>query len=153
MVEDELRHEIARKVDAADLMRLFDYWRTRHRGDLLPARRDIDPMDLAFILGDLVLVDVLSDPRRFRYRLVGANVARRSSQDNTGVMVHEHPDAEFRPTALRFYAGIATAVRPDGERRKMLTSEGLRKYEILGLPLAADGRTVDMILVGLHYDE
>jgi len=151
MVEDERRREISGKVADPDLVRLFDYWRARHRGQLLPGRRDIDPIDLAFILGDMVLLDVLRDPLRFRYRLVGANIVMRSSRDNTGVMVHEHPDLEFRPTALRFYRSIAAGARPDAERRNMITDDQVRRYEILGLPLAADGKTVDMILVGLKY--
>lgn len=150
--EDELRRGVSGKIASPDLLRLFDYWRARHRASLLPGRRDIDPLDLGFILGDLVLVDVLRDPLRLRYRLIGANIVVRNQRDLTGAMLDEHPDTVFRPTALRFYGGIATGGRPDAERRDMLTGDQVRRYEILGLPLAADGRTVDMILVGLSYE-
>jgi len=32
-----------------------------------PARADIDPLDFGYVLGHVMLLDVLRDPLRFRY--------------------------------------------------------------------------------------
>ena len=41
---------------------LYEYWQSRRRGDGLPARGDIDPVDIPALLEHLILVDVLRDP-------------------------------------------------------------------------------------------
>jgi hypothetical protein len=53
------------------LQRLYDYWQERRSPRSMPSRSDIDPVDMRFILGNLLLVDVLAAPLRFRIRLHG----------------------------------------------------------------------------------
>jgi len=48
------------------LGRLYEYWTKRKGSQRLPARRDIDPLDFSYILGSIMLLDVLDDPLRFR---------------------------------------------------------------------------------------
>jgi hypothetical protein len=57
-----------------DLFRLFDYWSDKRRGRSMPAREDIDPLELSWALSRLSLFDF--DPAvGFRYRLAGGEVA------------------------------------------------------------------------------
>jgi hypothetical protein len=64
------------------LRRLADYWLSRRAGRPLPARADIDPLDLSWALPYLYLVDCVTDagpgadggPWRYRYRLAGEQI-------------------------------------------------------------------------------
>ena len=51
----------------------------------MPARDDIDPVTMPIeLLPNIVLVDVLPEARRFRYRVMGTAVARMLGTDWTG---------------------------------------------------------------------
>jgi len=152
-MEQEIRRgsELA-QVAHPDLHRLYAYWRAAHRDGRLPGRRDIDPIELRFILGDLILLEVLHDPLRFRYRLVGSNLTRSLGREMTGRMLDEHPEPTFRRLAAEVYAEVATTAAPLSTRRDAVIDDRLRRYETMVLPLAADGATVDMILVGMRFE-
>jgi hypothetical protein len=149
MDEAALRTLVLSPVTAPELHRLYDDWRARCRDGRLPSVADIDVADLPYLSGNLLLVDVLRAPLRFRYRLVGENLARGMPFDMTGRMVDEHPDAEFRRVVLGAYAQVATTGRPIGVHRDVVMDKRLRRYDALHLPLAADGATVDAILVAI----
>lgn len=138
-------------VTSPELHRLYDYWLERHHGDRLPGRSDVDPLELRFILGNLILVDVLREPLRFRYRLLGSNLTRFSGMELTGKMLDEHPDPTFRRIAIGHYTDVTTTARPFGTRHDMVMDGRRRRYDLLMLPLAADGVTVDVIMVGMWY--
>ena len=74
------------------LQRLYEYWVAK-RGDRgLPARADIDPLDMTFVVGNVILVDVSTGtPPRFRIRLHGTTLAQRVGYELTGKMLDELP--------------------------------------------------------------
>jgi hypothetical protein len=77
------------------LRRLLQYWRSKCVGDRLPARPDIDPVALAFILPNLFIMDVHADEephRRFRFRLFGTELVRIHGRDLTGKTFHDTLD-------------------------------------------------------------
>ncbi|MBL8835797.1 MAG: PAS domain-containing protein [Alphaproteobacteria bacterium] len=152
---DPTRAEIVATVAHPDLHKLYDYWRARGTPGRLPSRRDIDPLDMGFMLGNLILVDVVRDPDgpapRFRYRLVGANLVNMLGIEMTGRMLDDHPDPQFREVAKRVYARVAEDARPTAARRDAVVDGRVRRYEAIHLPLAADGATVDMVLVGMRF--
>ena len=78
-IDPELRFEDPRLHD------FVSYWRSKCRDGRLPARADIDPLELKAFMGDMFMLDVVGDPRRFRYRLVGAKIAARVGRDSTGL--------------------------------------------------------------------
>jgi hypothetical protein len=149
--EDKLRAEVLGPVPIPELHRLYDYWRARCKDGRLPGRAVIDPVDLPFVLGDLLLVDVLRDPLRFRYRLIGTNVVQPPQMDMNRRFVDEHPDAEFRRQALSVYTQVATSGRPLSVRHDAVMDGRVRRHQTLLLPLAADGVTVDMVLGAMRY--
>ncbi|MBX6321162.1 MAG: PAS domain-containing protein [Rhodospirillaceae bacterium] len=57
---------VAKSIEDERLRRLFAYWREKAAGRIGPARRDIDPLDFHYLLGDIALVEVLRNPLRFR---------------------------------------------------------------------------------------
>ena len=139
-------------IDQPRLLCLLDYWLGKRVGDALPGRADIDPLEMTFILGNLLMVDVEREPLRFRYRLVGSNLSQRLHLDLTGRTVDEHPDPTFRRLAIDTYTDIARTGEPRAARRDQLMDGRLRHYQVLLLPLAADGRTVDKVMVGTCFE-
>ena len=73
------------------LRRLADYWLSRRAGRVMPARRDIDPLDIPWALPMVFLVDCVTDAGRgadggrwrYRYRLAGEEVEK-VFRKNTG---------------------------------------------------------------------
>ena len=141
------------QIAEPQLQALYSYWSGKRRGTDWPARQDIRPEEIKPLLPYVMLVDVLGLGHRFRFRLVGTDVA--FGIDPTGKLLHEavpegsyrdHITAQFRrgaagPGALYnqssyTYAGVA----------------GPRGISRLFMPLSSDGRAVDMMLVGQTRD-
>jgi hypothetical protein len=129
--------------------RLYGYWGQRFRGNLLPSRSDIDPVDFPDLLGHLAIIEVLrnGEGTRFRYKLWGTYVTQLYGQDLTGKLVDEAV-LPTRAEAIRaaFQAVVDTAqphfwrVAVPIENREFLSNRRLL------LPLASDGVTVDQML-------
>jgi hypothetical protein len=128
------------------LHRLFAYLEAKRGTREFAARRDIDPLEFSYILGHVVLLDVLYDPLRFRYRLVGTTLAAGTGYDLTGSFVDEHPDVEYRAYVTARYVETVTSRRPTGGVYALLMDRKLRQYQCLRVPLSDDGQTINMII-------
>jgi hypothetical protein len=139
-------------IQAPLLLRLLEDWEKRRRGRTLPARSDFDPLDLKYMMGKLLLVDILREPLRFRFRLIGTELVKRIGVDVTGKMLDDYPDPEFREHMRERYTAAVTTRQPLGSSQTRLVLDGrLRRYEALLLPLASDGETVDMLMIGMVH--
>lgn len=136
---DQIRH--------ADLVRLYDYWALRRNGRSFPARADLDPVEFRFAVGNVTLIDVLEAPLRFRFRLVGSLMAQRLGWDLTGRMVDEVPDSEYRERVVQGFRKVVETRRPNTTLYERTVDGKPRRFEVLRLPLAADGETIDMLLL------
>lgn len=130
---------------------LHAYWRSIHPPDRrLPGRQHFNPLAVTPLLPNIWLLDVIREPLRFRYRLVGTRIVDTLGGERTGQWLHEaHP--EFDPSAPRFshYTQVARSGEPGWRRGKpilMSYVERCAELERIFLPLAADGVTVDVIL-------
>lgn len=135
--------------------RLYDYWLDIHPGgDLLPGRQHFDPAELGgrhpSLLQHLWLVDVEREPLRFRLRLVGSAVYMTSPFARAGHYIDEFIDPASRTETLQASFTRLVETREPGFRRGRprlpSAARNARELSRLSLPLAADGRTVDMIL-------
>ncbi len=150
MVRDSLIVEHERQIDNPLLRRVFAYWQARAAGKgCLPARADIDPVELADLLPGalpaLSLIEVTRDAsggaERLRYRVVGSLHVEIMGRDATGEMI-DLGSAEDDAAS----AAIATG-RPVHAMRRFSPANGRSlSFEALVCPLAADGRHVDMLL-------
>lgn len=133
---------------------LYEYWQDIHPGgDRLPGRQHFDPVDLAArypqLLQHLWLVDVERLPLRFRLRLVGSAVYMTSPFARTGHYVDEFIDPASRAETLQTsFARLVESRLPEFRRGHLRIASHRRARELarLSLPLAGDGRTVDVIL-------
>src|SRR5258708_833583 len=131
---------------------LFAYWASRRAGAQLPARRDLDPADIKRLLPTVSLIDVLAERPRsglvdFRIRLAGTGLYGVYGREITGRRLGE----VYSPSAADYWRGELGRVV--AERRPAvgvhnLAWRGAAHLSMLWLrlPLASDGRTVDMIL-------
>ncbi|WP_119300524.1 PAS domain-containing protein [Dongia deserti] len=144
---------IDRAISDPLLRQIFAYWQAKaaKRG-ALPARADIDPVDLANILPAISLIEVRRDAAnragRLRYRVVGSLHVEIMGRDATGELI-DLSAADDGAAA----AAVATG-RPVHAQRTFNPANGVAlMFETLICPLAADGVTVDMLLcaVAPHY--
>ena len=129
------------------LQRLHQDWESRRRGRQMPARADFDPVDLKYVLGYLSLIDVQRDPLRFRFRIHASNIAGRVGFDLTGKDVDAIADVHYRKLVRAHYIAVVEQRRPVVEfRDRVMTDNVCLHCEVLALPLANDGETVDRIM-------
>ena len=73
------------RLGDTDLIRFYDYWVSLRGDRTMPARTDVEPLHIPpEFLPNLMLIDVLHAPRRYRYRLIGTQVVAASGEDRTG---------------------------------------------------------------------
>ena len=157
----ERLRKVGSEIDPAHIAQptlafLRDYWESKRRGGLLPARRDIDPMEMKDHLGWIMLVDVLPDMVDFRYRLIGTLVAQYFLRDCTGKTVTES-FSRVGPAAVKAIHACYRNVARDRVPLRLFGSAGWLGKEFLDfdnilLPLAQDGVTVNMILGAFTFD-
>ncbi len=141
--------ELRDTIEDDRLRRLLDYWESRRAGRTMPARRDIDPVEIGYALGYILLVEVHHDPLRFRYRLVGTRTPRRHGLDLTGTWVDELPYPQLRAELQANYAVLVARRAPAAIKRDEQLDGNRLRWEVLALPLAADGETVDMLMIAV----
>lgn len=138
------------QLDKPALRQLYAYWDDKRGDRPYPARQDIDPLDLKFILGCLLLLDVEHGARlRFRYRLFGSEIARHQGIDMTGKFTDEHPWREFAAKIHEVYSGLVSTASPCVVRRRQMIGDRFFDHQSLVLPLGH--AAVDMILVGVAF--
>jgi hypothetical protein len=126
---------------------LYLYWLKQADGRPMPARADLDPLDMPkAALKDMGLITVIDGGRDFRYRLVGTNNVARMGIDITGRLAGEVYQGEYRDFLLAIY-------RDAIERKSCILSRG--EFNITGrsslhttrllMPLSANGQDVDMV--------
>ncbi len=131
------------------IYQLHEYWRRKVEAlGRLPARRDIDPLDIPKLLENIWLLDVVGDPNRFRFRLIGGALRRMGLPGKVGNFADEMlPDGSANPVMEDFH-GVVRERRPVWFRGQARVPHATSVFELerLFLPLAADGSTVDMLL-------
>ncbi len=140
---DEIRHP--------NLVRLYRHWDEVRRGRSMPSRADVDPLSLPELLGNLILIDVLREPLRFRYRLIGSRLTERMKRDMTGKFFDDVPEPVYRDRLYDWHGGVVAEKVPRAGVTARRLLDRWEPYEILSLPLSADGTNVDMTLTGLYY--
>lgn len=136
------------------LIEFYDYWRSLRGGRRMPARRDLDPLQMPRgYLPDLMLIEVAGAPRRYRYRLVGTHVVEASGEDRTGRYFDDVAFFTINPAVVRQYDAVADSGQPLHSFEPFTNLQTGDTYEVdrLLLPLAADGEHVDMILVLFQF--
>ncbi|WP_395020705.1 PAS domain-containing protein [Dongia sp.] len=133
----------------ANLRRIYTYWLSKRGGRTMPRRADLDPTEIPpHLLPGITLVDVVADPRRYVYRLVGTKEAEVRGYDPTGKSVGEAFFGENAEDATECYDRVVETRAPVLDPVPFLERRrGYRGAESMFLPLSNDGIAVNMILV------
>ena len=135
-----------------DVQTIVAYWRGKAGARRMPARSDIDPSELKPYLPRISLVDVVSDDRRFVYRLVGTEEVALRGYDPTGKSVGEGYFGPNRELAFQHYGYVVEHRAPFCYRGDFEVPDGaIENEDVVFLPLSEDGETVNMILL-FYYD-
>lgn len=135
---------------------LFDYWRSKLQAGRLPARKDIDPIEIPGLLPWLTLVEVdwSQGSPRFRIRLVGTGVVERLGRDSTGKWFEDVYDADIYNAQMEYYTQVATTGVPSlTQPIPPIREREFIKCRRLVVPLSADGKRVDLIISILIFDD
>ncbi|MBI2253149.1 MAG: PAS domain-containing protein [Proteobacteria bacterium] len=130
-----------------DVRVVLEYWQRKCAGRAMPSRSDIDPSELRNFLPHITLVDVVDDPRRFVYRLIGTAEVELRGYDPTGKAVADAYFATSAEEALKHYEATRTSRTPHYIADPFQAVDRFIGEEDLFLPLSNDGETVNMIMV------
>ncbi len=125
---------------------LLVYWEMKRRGRQMPEAGDLSPVDLGFILPNMLWVEIEHEPRRYRYRRVGAELERIYGSSVEGMYIDEMPGFMYRRIATRAYAEVVDGREPVCRIQSFSMVSWFAKYERLLLPVTAGGDRVDVVL-------
>lgn len=126
---------------------LFAYWSSLRRNGALPSRADLDPARIKRLLPTVSLTSVLRAPRDYRVRLAGTALYGLYGGETTGRRLCE----VYSPSAADYWRReldlVVAGRRPRAGDHNMAW-RGAAHVTLLWmrLPLAANGRDVDVIL-------
>lgn len=142
-------------INDARLRRLYSDWEAWRRGRDFPSRADFTPHDLKYLIGNLSLLDVVYAPLRFRYRIHATRLAQRIGIELTGKWVDQIPNPSHAASARSHFTEVIERRMPIVYRRvhAFVTDNLPHNCEVLALPLARDGCTIDMLISAFIWND
>lgn len=128
--------------------RLYQYWNAARGDRFAPARADFDPVDVPYLLPNLYIYKVLTDPLDYELTLLGTKMVEMMGRDATGQrldqvisglegVAHMRKEYDRVYTTREFvYSEVAAA----------WVGRDYIMYRRLLLPFSDDGKTVNRIL-------
>lgn len=130
-----------------DLVDILAYWSGKRGGRRFPGRGDIDPVEIPRFLPRIMLADVSRDPLDFHYRLVGTGICDIHWFDFTRLTPRELEPPEYGRLVWDDYVAIVGRGEPVAHVVIFESPRKIRYYARIVLPLAADGETIDMLMI------
>ena len=132
---------------APRVRQLRDYWESKQRGRVMPARADIDPSEIKPLLPYLIIADLSADPLRVRFRLAGTKVCEAFGFNVAGCWLEElELSADIGFWRAQYGRLIAAPAPVYGRTTGMRGPVELFRSEWAMFPLSSDGLRVDQCL-------
>jgi hypothetical protein len=137
----------------ATLGAVLRYWEKKRGKRRMPARRDIDPIEMdRRVLPQLMLCEVSAHGNLVRFRLVGTSLARRFGFDPTGQCLGDFAQSQY----FDFLGGLmrrsyAEAAPIYAESAFHWGAKGKLDAQHLLLPLSASGSEAGILLIATAY--
>ena len=131
---------------------LLDYWESKRSDGGLPARADLDPVDLKHLLGWLSLIEVRPSTPRFFIRLLGSSHPPRPFGPRHGHDISAMQPAAFREAIAAQYEMVVARRVPTLHENVLSFGPHRFSYQRIALPLAKDHVTPDMLIVASLFD-
>jgi hypothetical protein len=131
----------------------FRYWESKRHGVEIPARSAFDPLfEIPALVRFMMLKDVRREPLDFRYRLVGTGLRTHMTKDWTGAWMSEVEYQKPPSTIWDYHKQVAETGEPLFIKPNYVgPGKDYLAIESVMLPLAEDGRTVDMIMIFIEF--
>lgn len=133
------------QVTSPLVLEAYGYWQSKRRDGLLPARADIDPLEIPRLLPYVLLSEISLSPFQVRFRLMGTEAAAMNNLDITGKTLNFDIECpEWQRYWTEAYLKTATTGEPVfGIDSYEYRNRAYLRFEWCLLPLANDGRHVD----------
>lgn len=143
----------AAALSAPRLKEAFAYWQSKCAGRIMPARRDLDPVEVPKLLPYMMLYDVLPSPLDFRYRLIGTEARSILARDYTGRRFSEVV-GKGRGSVVWDNCEQVVVTRAAFSRTPpyLGPERDLRRCENLLMPLSENGNVVTMIMQVISFE-
>jgi hypothetical protein len=152
MVEQRFYPDIE-SIKSARVHRLHSYWRSRGAAaGGLPTRAQVDPVDLRSLLPNLFIVEVETDPPRFRYRLVGTAVVEYNQLEFTGRYLGSIGWEEEQALFAQYARVLESRGAVFGYYDWMLRSGAKGRAEYGLFPLVDEGGAIVQVIGVEDYD-
>ncbi|MBI2254037.1 MAG: PAS domain-containing protein [Proteobacteria bacterium] len=133
------------------LASFYAYWDEKRGGRKMPSRTDLDPIEMKRWLPGIIIVDVLENPRRLVYRLVGSRSVALRQADVTGKTIAEGYHGTSLDDVMENYRLVIDEHQIVYDAEQTPSGSGLLKdTETLLLPLSTDGEKVDKVIIYLE---
>lgn len=131
---------------------LLNYWEQKRAGGKMPARADLDPVDLKPLLGWLSLVDVRPTAPRFAFRLLGSAHPVRAGGPRHGQDISKLEPMAYREMVTEQYETTVLRRAPTLHENVLNFGTHRFRYQRIALPLAKDHVTPDMLMIASLLD-
>ncbi|MDA0655231.1 MAG: PAS domain-containing protein [Proteobacteria bacterium] len=136
-------------IEHPKLLSLLAFWESKRGGRRMPRRSDIDVLELAPWLGNLILMEVVGSGEDFIYRVYGTNLVRMIQHDLTNKST-TNLKSEARLAVVAEYSEVAASGQPLYVRQRRTVMKGQLMLSKLVVPLSENGERVDRLLVGVY---
>lgn len=139
------------RIQSARLKRFFAYWEAKRGAARCPHRKDLDPLEIPYALGFILIAEALPEPEGFRIRLMGDELAERFAIDLTGRQLSEYPEPVYRDLVRRTFTTVLHRRQPILVRREIVVGKRRHRYEGLNLPLSSSDGEIDTVVACLDF--
>jgi hypothetical protein len=144
--------EFAEQIDHPGLRDFYGYWLSKRGGKRVPARADIDPVEIHRFLPNIFMIDVIEGGARFRYRLVGTAIGD-AVGDYSGRYVDEAlPPAQYETYRQRYLRILNELAVLYEVARIVWRERPAVLFRRLLLPLSNDQVRANILLGVGYYD-
>jgi len=133
------------------LRELHAFWESKRADRALPARGDLDVIELWPWLGNLMLLEVEAGGADFVYRVYGTVLADYFSRDLTGRRTSSLAQDVQAVVRSEYGQAIGNARPIVVTRARSVQQRRVRASKLI-LPLGSDRKQIDHLLVGVYLD-
>lgn len=127
---------------------LLAYWKRKRGSWQMPARADIDPLELRPVLGRIALIqaETAAASLRFTIRLWGSCLGCRADGPRDHQNVLAVRPRRYAEMAIRHYTEVCRRGEPMLHEIELSFRDMRYRYQRLALPLGTDRHNADMLL-------
>lgn len=136
------------------IRKVYEYWLSKRLGGRLPARKDMDPVDIYDCLASVMILNVIEDGADFRVRLAGTQVEEAYGQPIKGLMLSTLVDAEaWQQVAARLRGAVASGEADFRSASLAAIGRDFLQFDRVALPLSDDGIRVSHLFCCYAYSQ